>query len=473
MRLRLLGGMSVLLSFILWFVACGGNSTTKTPFQPSTPQGSVYVTGGDAPLPSVVGFQVTLTSLKLSDGTNTVEALSDPITLDFARLLGLRTLLGLNQVDAGTYTSATLTIQSPVISYLDMTANPPAINTLNGYFGNQATTTTTVQLALNPSLVVGQNGLSGLHLHINLHDSILTDTTGNFTGNVLPQIQIRALPPTDDDTHVDELLGGVVSADTTNNQFVMQRWHGRNITVKVNSQTQWSGEGSNTWTLQSLQQGYTVEISGTVQGDRSILADSVEVVSIDRFFMGGLVLQVVPPTGAAGNFTMFVRTEMPDVPGVPVPGTTTLNVSDQTRFDIRRFSLPVDTFLFNPSMMVVGQRVGVAGIINGDSSLTLKRVALRRQGLEGKPVANSVQMQGTKKEGSFLLQNDGMFGYILGGTPIKVMTSQMTKFGANLPNALQDIQAMTSGHLVMWGLVLKDTATGQPVYVAGFVNRVN
>ncbi len=472
MRLHLLGGVAVLAILVLLLAACGGNSTITTTSQTLTHSGSVYVTGSDAPLRSVVGFQVTLTSLKLSDGASSVEIMTDPTTVDFSRLLGLRTLLGLNQVPTGTYSSATLTIQNPVISYLDITADPPAIKTMAGYFGMPNTTTTTVQIALNPNLVVGENGLAGVHMHFNLQDSIETDSNGDFTGNILPQIQFRALKQTDEDCHVDELLGGVVSVDQANNQFVMQRWHGREITVKVNSQTQWSGEGSSTWTLAALQQGYTVESSGTVQADRSILADSVEVVSIDKFYLGGLVLKVVPPTGAATNFTMFVRTEMPDVPNVSVPGTATLDVIDQTRFDIRRFNLPVEAFLFNPSMMVVGQRVGVAGIINADNSLTVKRVALRRQGLEGRPVADSVQIGATKKEGSFMLQNNGMFGYILGGTPLNVTTSQFTIFGANLPNALQDVQAMTSGRLVMWGLLLKDS-NGQPVYVAGYVNKVN
>jgi hypothetical protein len=473
MRWSTIGGIAVSVTLALFLAACGGGNSTTTTTQPVTPQGTVYVTGSDAPLPSVVGFQVTLTSLKLSDANNnTVEVLTEPTTLDFSRLLGLRTLLGLNQVNAGTYTSATLTINNPVISYLDMSANPPAIDTINGYFGTQGTTSTTFQTALNPNLVVGQNGLGGLHLHFNLRDSIVTDGNGQITGNVMPQLQLRVLQLNDDDSHIDELLGGVVSTDATNNQFVMQRWHGRNITVKVNSQTQWSGEGSNTWNLASLQQGYTVEISGTVQADGSILADSVEIVSIDKFFMGGLVVQVVPPTGTANNFTMFVRTEMPDVPNVPVPGTATLNINDNTRFDVRRFNLPVESFLFNPSMMVLGQRIGVAGTINSDNSLTLKRVALRRQGLEGKVVPDSVQIGATNKDGSFLLQNDGMFGYILGGNPIKVMTSPMTKFSGALPNALQDIQSMTTGRLIMWGLVLKD-GSGNPVFVAGFVTKAN
>lgn len=467
-----IGLLSLALLAASVLVACGGG-TQSTSSRPLTNPGTVYVTGSDAPLASIVGFQVTLQSITLSDGTSTVSVLSQPTTVDFARLLGLRTLLALNQVAPGTYTSATLTLSSPVISYLDTAANPPTVSTINGYFGTTGTMTTTVTVALNPNLVVGESGLGGLHMHFNLRDSILTDGSGQVTGNVAPQIQLRVLQSGDDDRHVDELIGGVVSVNTNANTFLMQLPHGRQITVGANSQTQWSGEGSNTWALGALQPNYTVEVSGVIQADGTLLADAVEIESIDKFFLGGIVLQVVPPTGSANSFTMFVRTEVPDLTNVTVPGTATLNVNSNTNFDIRRFNLPVESFLFNQSMMVVGQRVGVAGTINPDNSLSVKRVALRRQGVQGVPVSGSVQHVGSgDKTGSFQIQNNGMFGLVLGsGAPaqLKVMTSDVTVF-KNLPNHLNDIDT-TTNHLAMWGLMLKD-GSGNPVFVAGYVEKL-
>jgi hypothetical protein len=473
---RLFSGFLLLALFAtLTFVACGGGSTsTSTSNSPSLPNTSstVYVTGADAPLPAVVGFQIQIDALTLSDGTHTQQVLAEPMTVDFSRLLGLRTLLGLNQILPGTYNSASLQVSKAVISYLDLSGATPKINTINATLTNSIIT-----LPLNPALTIADKGLGGLHMHFNLRDSIFTDpATGQITGQVNPQIQLRVLNQGDEDTHVDELLGGVVSVDVPNNQFVMQRWHGRNITVKVNNQTQWTGQNSNTWTLASLQPNYTVEISGVIQADGSILADSVEVESIDKFLLGGLLLQVVPPTGAADTFSMFVRTSMPDVAGVGVPGTATLNVTGNTNFDIRMFNLPIESFLFNRSMMVMGQRVGVAGTINPDNSLNVRRVVLRRQGLEGVRVPGSVVLSGSgDKDGYFMLQNNALFGLILGQNgntpaPIKVKTSSMTVF-KNLPNHLNDV-ATTDSHLVMWGLILKDATTGNPVFVAGYVAKV-
>jgi len=58
--------------------------------------------------------------------------LTQPTTVDFARLVGMRSLLGFNTVAPGTYTGATITMASPVISYLNIGTTPPTVNTLNG-----------------------------------------------------------------------------------------------------------------------------------------------------------------------------------------------------------------------------------------------------------------------------------------------------------------------------------------------------
>ena len=91
-------GIALLLALSLMGMGCGSNST---PSQKSNAQGSVFVTGEDAPASAVVGFNVTIDSLTLNNGTTTVSAISSPEAVDFARLLGLRTLLGFNTIPAG------------------------------------------------------------------------------------------------------------------------------------------------------------------------------------------------------------------------------------------------------------------------------------------------------------------------------------------------------------------------------------
>jgi hypothetical protein len=58
----------------------------------------VFVTAVDAPLPSVLSFQVDVTGMTLSDGVNPPVS----VLVDFARLNGLHTLLDLNTIPAGT-----------------------------------------------------------------------------------------------------------------------------------------------------------------------------------------------------------------------------------------------------------------------------------------------------------------------------------------------------------------------------------
>jgi hypothetical protein len=111
-----------LLSFMVLAFGCGGgtssNPTTTTPAQ----SGSVFVSGTDAPLPSVVSFQVDITGITVSDGINPpVSVLNGTQTVDFARFDGLHTLLDLNTIPTGSYTSATVTLANPQIGYLNVT----------------------------------------------------------------------------------------------------------------------------------------------------------------------------------------------------------------------------------------------------------------------------------------------------------------------------------------------------------------
>jgi len=68
----------------------------------------------------------SITLGRLSNGTVTdaQSVLSTPTTVDFARLVGLRTLSGLQSAPPGTYTVAQIVVANPVISVLNL--GPPA-----------------------------------------------------------------------------------------------------------------------------------------------------------------------------------------------------------------------------------------------------------------------------------------------------------------------------------------------------------
>jgi len=101
-------GIGLLLALSMLGASCGLSSGSS-----SSPQSAgVFVTGEDAPLPSVVGFDVTINSITLTGSKSSPLVLSTPTTVDFARLLGLRSPLAFQTVPPDTYTSATFSLST-------------------------------------------------------------------------------------------------------------------------------------------------------------------------------------------------------------------------------------------------------------------------------------------------------------------------------------------------------------------------
>ena len=105
------------------------------PFSTNPQAAAVYVTGEDAPLSSVVSLNLTINSITLTGQSNSPQLVASPITVDFARLVGLRTPLAFKAVPPDTYSSATFVLASPVIDYIS-TVSPPQVTTLNGTFSS-------------------------------------------------------------------------------------------------------------------------------------------------------------------------------------------------------------------------------------------------------------------------------------------------------------------------------------------------
>src|SRR5262249_44014926 len=376
-------------------IGCGGGGSTNN--LSSTQSASVFVTGGDAPLPSVLSFNVTLTSLKL-DGTT--ELLTAPTTLDFARLLGLRTLLGFNTVPAGTYNNLTISMSDPAITFLDLTTTPPSASNITGTFkdsGGNNVPSTTFSVALTKPLTVGSSGLAGLHFDFNLRNSIAVDNTGAITGVINPQIKVKPVAQSDPDAEVNDLIGGVVSVNTAANSFVLQRIGGHNITIDVNASTNFSG---NT-TLATLPNPAVLEVDGMVQADGSILAESVEVVCTEKAFISGRIIAVNPTAGPVQTLSILVGEELPDVPNIAVGTVSTIDVSQVTKYNIRLLDNWLSSFIFNNTMLVPGQRIAIGGSINSTTNAFVpSHIILRRQGVVGDLVLNSVTIN-SGNAGSF------------------------------------------------------------------------
>src|ERR1700690_593194 len=222
-------GVFLMLFAAIALSSCSGGGSGSTP--PANQMGSVFTIGTDAPLPSVVACEVTVTGITLYNGTTNVPVLSTPQVVDFAQLSGLHQLLDLNSVPTGTYSSATVTLASPVIGFIDTTQNPPTINTINGTLS-----TSSVMVTFANPFVMSDAQLVGLGMEFDLRQSLSTDEKGQVTRAINPVFNMQPLAADDANVSIDDFYGGVVGA-TTGTSFVIQGPKGRQWTVQTNAGT--------------------------------------------------------------------------------------------------------------------------------------------------------------------------------------------------------------------------------------------
>jgi Domain of unknown function (DUF4382) len=437
----------------------GGNSSATNPQN----QASIYTVGTDAPLPSVVSCEVTVSGITLNNGTTNVSVLSQPQIVDFAQLSGLHQLLDLTAVPTGTYTAATITIASPVIGYIDTTNNPPTVSTINGTLSQSSVTVTFAQ-----PVVVSNADLFGLRMEFDLRQSLQTDGNGQVTGVVNPVFEVALLNSTDAQVSIDDFHGGVVGV-TGGNTFTIQGPHGRQWMVTTDDSTVFDDPST---PMSSFTTNTIVEVTGTLDPvTHAIDASEVEVVSNDNFFMGGLFTSIRPPTGPATAADLYVRELLPAVNGVSDGQIETLTLNGSEKYMIEHINLPLTTLLFNNSELAAGQRVGIGGKLtttNGTSTLTVHRVILRRQGQAGTWVPGSTVIQ-NGNSGTFQLNDNWTAGVLL-PQPLTVYTTDDTNF-INL-TGLSALQGTSPISIRVVGFILINQATGQPVMVARSVEEL-
>jgi uncharacterized protein DUF4382 len=465
------GVFAVLL--IAGMSGCGGGTASQ--IMPAQ-SGTVFVMGTDAPLPSVVSFQVDITGLTVTDVDNNSQSVfSGTQTVDFARLNGLRTLLDINTIPAGTYTSVTVTLANPQIGFLNV-ANPPTnpptrptVSTLNGTTTPAATLTrSSVTIPLATPLVVSTGNTIGLKFDFDLRKSIAVDANGQITGAVTPVLDLKAITPSDADAFIDDFAAGVVSVNASGNTFTVQGPHGHQFTVNVNGQTEWeNGESIKDLTMTSI-----VELSGTL--DRltgTILADSVGILSQDKFVAGGLITFVDPATGTALDFDLYVRSVLPAGTGFASGRISTINLTGNENFFIywmhNQFSnMQFNNIFFNSSLLVPGQHVSIGGPFS-NGQVTVKRVVLRHEGHTGTWVVGSTNVGAN----TFQFNSNGLAGVLFNG-PVTVFVTPFTRFGGGL-TGLGDLTGTTAIKLRVVGLILKDPISSQPVFVARGVEKLS
>ena len=457
-----------LMMALSWLVGCGGAGSVTGGGGSFQQTGSVFTVATDAPLPSVVSCTLTVNSITLFNGTTNVNVLSQPAVIDFARLNGLHQLIDLSTVAIGTYTSATLTVASPVIRHINTSVDPPTIDAIP----NATLTQTEVTVAFAKPFVLSADDLVGLRMEFDLRQSLLTDN-GELTGVVAPTFHMRLLAADHADVFIDDFRGGVVSV-IDSNSFVMQGPHGRRWTVTTDPSTTdfATGERVSALVPNAIEPNEIVSVSGELNRvTHAIQATELLVISRNRFLVSGLFTSVRPPTGPATEVDLFVRSELPDISGISIGEIGTFNLNNSEAYWIAHLRSPLTTLLLNNSSLAAGQEVVIGGAAaNGGASLVPKRVILLRQGQAGTlNPGHTVIVAGNT--GSFELNAHRGIASLLLPNPLTVRTSPFTRF-INLGGGLGDLTGNEEIRLRAVGFVLIDPSLSEPVLVARVVEKL-
>jgi hypothetical protein len=211
--------------------ACGGSDSDPGSTTPSTSMqqqpcsncGTAMVSLTDQP-GDFVSYIVNVDSLTLtrSDGT-VVQTVPVTTQVDFAQLVNLSEIVSADQIPAGNYMSAALTLDftnaTIVVDTSSGDVTVPAADILSGTTGQPLTgqLTLTLSLSSDQQLIITPGTVANLALDFNL----LASNTVNLTANPLtvnPTLTASLTPDTTKQIHV---RGPLVSVSTSANDYVI------------------------------------------------------------------------------------------------------------------------------------------------------------------------------------------------------------------------------------------------------------
>jgi hypothetical protein len=284
----------------------------------SSGSGSLIILGQDTPSCDVVAFNLTISGIALNPqgGGTPVSVLSQPVTADFATLMGASTVLNLGSAPVGTYTGLSLTMANPQLGTLN-----PSQSGMDPAMMNAALTQSTVTVDFDRPLQIDNGGAGAVTIDMDLLKSIMTDAGGRITGTVNPSF--TAMMTTGQIMGGLDDLHGIVQAVTTTSAdpafegtFTLQQMMlGRTFTVEISSATVFDGASG----LSALASGDFVKVEASVDTENHVVAKHVEVegptnLADGRGAFGGIITSVA--RDSSGNVTQFVtavRDEDPDM----------------------------------------------------------------------------------------------------------------------------------------------------------------
>jgi Domain of unknown function (DUF5666) len=446
----------VLAAGLLFAAGCGGGGSASAAGPSPTPSpagsASTQVRFGDAPVDSVISFEVTVSALTLTpSGGGT--AVSIPVgannRIELSHSAGKFEPFAVGNLPQGTFSAANLTLTNSELTFLNGTGLPVHIN---GPASAQVT------VALSPAITVGGSPLV-LNIDVNLANSITT-TAGTITGISFgpTSFTITAKTPgaqaeQDDDGEIEDVSGTVTAA--TSNSFTLKVGQtGSSLTFNFDATTQFSDGVTPATLLNQI-----VQVEGFTRSDGSLFAKEVEgqeaasgseLEGIIRSISGSLLTVTSHDGAGAGMDDTKVGADFT----VSIAGLS----ASKFRFDSGNgFGSQVpSTLTFDATTIHQGQRIEVesnSSVPAAGGSITADKVKLQQQGVSGS-VSNLAASGNTF---DLTIAADSALAVISGQTVVHVIKVSATdnRFGAIANGSNLRVRGLLFWDGTSWNMVAR------------------
>jgi hypothetical protein len=346
---------------------------------------------------SILSAEVTITGATLDPGN--VPLLVSPVTLELTRLRTDVAYLSTTSVNAGSYTSLTLTFSNPRLTIENDTGSPLATGGSNpacsaGAICTIQPVTTNLSTTITPlTFTVTANIGAGLLVDVNL-DNLLSATLGADFKNGTTVSQFTPGGSGAPLVGAEDVVGQTSSVNTTNNTFSLQNAVGT-VSLLTDSTTtffQFPTSVCATPGFACLHNGQILSVDISLGADGKAVARNVVFEDIDS--SDTEVEGIITSTNAGSlQFTIVTLAESAAITTLPIgtPATVSYTVSTLSDVDfIHADNAQVDTsgYLFSvrvPADLIVGQQVQVRRnpTTSSGTSITADRVLLRSSRVSG------------------------------------------------------------------------------------------
>jgi hypothetical protein len=379
-------GAGLVLAAALLATACGsGSASTGGPGPGGGASSPMQVRIGDAPSDRVISFEVTVGPITLTPTSGTaVTVLAATRRIELTHLSGISEPLALLGVPQGSYSSATLTVQKPEITFLN---NLGVVTKIEPAFNQAITVNFGSPITIGPSSSV-------LNIDLSVANALTFDGLGNVTGVNLSASSFTfssSVVAAEDHQHPEdgemEDISGKVTSVSGNSFTMTVGQSGAILTFVTDANTEFK-EGATLATLANMM----VTVEGSTRADGTLYAKEVEGVENENGAeLEGNILQV---TGNPAT-ELSILTQDGQGSGVDDTKVGTTLTADVSGAQYRVSKGNIDTsgigslpappnFPFDASTVHAGQRVEVdsASTLTG-TSLVAEKVKLQQQTLTG------------------------------------------------------------------------------------------